>query len=89
MKNFTEMTIEELSTMRSALVQYFDSVRDAYWRRFDAAGDAIEKGKALEEKDAELSMINALIRNIDEAEAEWKKTHTINFRDKLRQSKSV
>ncbi len=71
------------------MVQYFESTKEEYWRRFDAAGDASEKGKILEDKDAELSMINALIRNIDEAEAEWKKTHTINFRDKLRQSKSV
>ena len=89
MKNITEMTIEELSAMKSALVQYFDSTRDEYWRRFDGAGDADERGKILEEKDAELSMINALIRNINEAETEWKKTHTINFRDRLRQSKSI
>lgn len=89
MKNFTEMTIEELSTMRAAMVQYFDSTQDNYWKLFDSATDASQKGKIQERKDADLSMINALIRNIDEAEAEWKNTHTVNFRDKLRQSKFV
>lgn len=88
MKNLTDMTIEELTAMKYALIKYFEDTRDSAYEDFSSKSNE-EKVQILAEMKIELEMINGLIRNVEEAESEWKKAHTINWRNKLRQSKTI